>query len=353
MNILFVVPSMGFGGAEKVITILANHWVAKGNAVSIYITGSKEECSYSLDEGVRLDYFLRENKYSPLSLIRAIRKKALETKPDCVICFANDVCAYTCISLLGIAIPVYYSERNDPKRNYRTWKEKLFRQVVIRLAKGYVFQTEEARRWYGNRVQEKSCIILNPIEVGQLPYHNPACERKEIVSVGRLEAQKNQELLIKAFASIEKDFPEYVLTIYGEGHLRGKLEDLIQRLQLSGRVFLPGTEKEVHNKIKDASLFVLSSDYEGLPNALIEALAIGIPCISTDCSPGGARMLINDGVNGIIVPCGNQAKLAEAMKECLRSGEKRYSLGLHAHEIRKSVEIDKISNEWLSFLCSK
>ena len=182
------------------------------------------------------------------------------------------------------------------------------------------------------------------------PTHDFTVERKEIVTVGRLEPQKNQKLLINAFSELAKKFPDYTLVIYGEGSLRKKLEKYIESKGLKDRVFLPGAKNNIQEYIKDASLFVLSSDYEGIPNALIEAMAIGLPCVSTDCSPGGARELITNGENGVIVECRNSNELATAMARLLTDRESAKRMGTNAKKIYTRVDKNLVCNRWLDLI---
>lgn len=198
------------------------------------------------------------------------------------------------MAITGLHIPLIYSERNDPNRVNQRKVDKIYRKIVEHRADEFVFQTTGAQKCYPKKVQKRSVVILNPLDVTGFPTHDFTVEKKEIVTVGRLEPQKNQKLLINAFSELAKDFPDYTLIIYGEGSLRNELENYIISKGLQSKVVLPGVKNNIQEYIKDASLFVLSSDYEGIPNALIEAMAIGLPCVSTDCSPGGARELIAD-----------------------------------------------------------
>ena len=218
------------------------------------------------------------------------------------------------------------------------------------MADKIVFQTAGAQRFYSKRVQEKSTVILNPVNTNGFPRHDFSCEKSEIVSVGRLEAQKNRKLLIDAFELIASDFTEYQLTIYGEGSLRKELEDYVKAKGLQERVFLPGNQNNIQEHIKDASLFVLSSDYEGIPNALIEAMAIGLPCVSTDCSPGGARELIEEGISGLITPCSDVRKLSDAMRMMLSNKTYAKACGIEALRIREKTDVKKISEDWLRYI---
>lgn len=354
MKCLFVAPGMLFGGAERVMSILANEW-GKSNVESMILVTETEAISkYNLSNKVTMISCLEEKKRAKiphLVIIKRIRKICKEWQPDVVISFYNDLCALTALAITGLHIPLIYSERNDSNRTNQGKIDRLYRKIIENMADKIVFQTTGAQRCYSKSVQEKSTVILNPLNTCGFPIHDFSNEKHEIVSVGRLEPQKNQKLLIDAFALIANDFQEYQLTIYGEGSLRKELEDYIKAKGLQERVFLPGSKNNIQEHIKDASLFVLSSDYEGIPNALIEAMAIGLPCVSTDCSPGGARELIEDGVNGLITPCGDANKLSDAMRMMLSNKAYVKACGIEALKIHEKTDVRKISEDWLRYIC--
>lgn len=350
MKVMFVVPGLLYGGAERVISILSNQFIKNNIEVYIYVIATKERCVYEMDKGVRISYYLDDNNFSAYDLLKNIRIKTKIEKPDYIISFANDVCAYCCIATLGMNVPVIYSERNDPNNNYRTRKERLFRFIVKRFAQAFVFQTEGAKVCYRVKRNKKVSVILNPMECSNVPVHDFEKENKEIVSVGRLERQKNQKVLIDAFAMIANEFTDYILTIYGEGTLREQLEKQVNDRGLINRVRLPGAQKDIFDKIKGATVFVLSSDYEGLPNALIEAMAIGLPCVSTDCTPGGARELICSGINGEIVMTNNSTAIAEGLRRLLLEKELRVKYGKNALRIKDRINPNEIASQWISFM---
>lgn len=353
MKYLFVATGMRFGGAERVMSILANEWYSRGEKVRFFLTGTPAESSYPLSEGIKIVSSFQtaqEARFEQTVHIREIRKECLNWKPDVVVSFYNDICALTAIAIMGLNIPLIYSERNDPNKVNQRAVDKLYRKIVENKADKFVFQTEGAKKCYPDKVQRRSCVILNPLDTASFPIHDFANEEKKIVSVGRLETQKNQLLLIEAFSMIMDQISDFRLIIYGEGKLREKLENFIQQKGLQGRVFLPGAKSGIQDQIKNAALFVLSSDYEGIPNALIEAMAIGLPCVSTDCSPGGARVLIENEKNGLLVPCDDAEKLASAMIKMISDRELAKQCGENAYEIRSRVEASVIANRWLEFI---
>jgi glycosyltransferase involved in cell wall biosynthesis len=225
----------------------------------------------------------------------------------------------------------------------------MFQHVALRCARRIVFQTPGAMNCYGQNIQKKSTIILNPLDCEKLPERKAECIDNRIVTVGRLYPQKNHKMLINAF-SMSKAKETHSLHIYGEGSLRNELEKKIIEMNLTDKVFLEGTSKSVYEDIQNAKLFAFTSDYEGLPNALIEAMAIGIPCVSTDCSPGGAKMIINDGENGRLIECGNAEAFARALDDTLFNQEKQEKFSANGINIRHRVATGKITDEWLNFI---
>lgn len=352
MKIVFVTPGMNFGGAERVISILANIWCDMGHDVSMLITATNKPPVYKMNKKIKVEYFVDfdEKGISHFKLIAAIRKFVTKEKPDSVISFMNDVCAYTIIALMGTGIPVIYSERNDPNKTNQGKLEKIFRKIVEIGAKHIVFQTNGARNYYSKMVQRKSSIILNPVDLNKIPVRTiENINYSEIVSVGRLEPQKNQELLVDAFSIVCKKHNNIILKIFGDGTLKSRLQNRIVEQRLTDRVFLMGAKSDVLEQIKEAFCFVLSSDFEGLPNALIEAMCMGMPCISTDCSPGGAKELLGD-ERGIVVPCGNKEKLAEAIDMYLNNKDIALQYGQVAYELRQEIEANTIAKEWINLI---
>lgn len=322
MKIVFLSYLHGFGGAEKQNVMLANAMAEKGHDVTLISISADNNC-YQLNNKVKYEY-LPDRKTNVLRIATRyadIRKRLKEIKPDITINFWFQSAYMTAFMKKSITGKVIYSERGDPGDKEYSGALGIIRKIALPRIDGFVFQSKGAQSYFNASVQSRSTIIPNPVFVNAEEYPAVKTRRKAIVTVGRLHPQKNQQLLIHAFKLIADKIPEYTLEIYGDGELKEELQKLIDSLNLSNRVFLMGTSKEIHKLIYDASLFVLSSDYEGLPNTLIEAMALGIPSISTDCRPGGARQIIDDKENGIIVERNNAEKLAEAMHIILTEAE--------------------------------
>lgn len=322
MKIVFLSYLHGFGGAEKQNVMLANAMAEKGHDVTLISISADNNC-YQLNKKVKYE-FLPDRKTNALRIVTRyadIRNKLKEIKPDITINFWFQSAYMTALMSKNFTGKVIYSERGDPGDKEYSGALGIIRKITLPRIDGFVFQSKGAQSFFNASVQLRSTIIPNPVFVNEEDYPAVKTRRKAIVTVGRLHPQKNQKLLINAFKQIADKIPEYTLEIYGDGELKEELQNLIDGLNLSNRVFLMGTSKEIHKLIYDAALFVLSSDYEGLPNTLIEAMALGIPSISTDCRPGGARQIIDDTVNGIIVERNNVEKLAEAMQILLTEPE--------------------------------
>ena len=185
-----------------------------------------------------------------------------------------------------------------------------------------------------------------------MPEYYEGERRKVILSVGRLQEQKRTDVLIDAFAMIAERYADYNLELYGKGNLLDELKARVDSHGLSERVKFMGTSSTIFNDINDAALFALTSDFEGLPNALLEAMALGLPCVSTRCSPGGAEELIEDGKNGYLVPCGDAKALAERIDSMLCDYDKALAVGKEARKIRERAELQVIIDAWEEYINS-
>ena len=349
-----ITRAMTSGGAERVIAQLSNYFVTQDIHCRI-ITTDNCEVMYPLDEKIEIIPIGKRNDNKVIDRVqryKAIRKLVFSEKPDVVLSMPEDTGIYVILALLGTGIPVYVSERNNPWVMPDVKVTRFLRKVAYPFATGLIFQTEMAKSFFPQKIQKKGIVLQNPVDAARIPEPYIGKREKRFVAVGRLEPQKNFPLLIKAFADFNKKEPDYKLTIYGEGREREKLENLISSLNLENSVELPGRDKDVLNKINSASGFILSSDYEGMPNALIEAICMGMPVISTDCPSGGPRELIQNGVNGILIPTNDKEQLIYAMKECTNA-EKCKMFSSNAIKIKETVTSQKVFEEWYSYLFTR
>ncbi len=364
MKIVLFIPSLVGCGAERVIVNLANFLQSSGYDV-IMLNYRYNTSPYKLDENVKriflydrqdkqtflkkcLQYFFTRSyeRFNESRRISRLKKFVKSQNPDCYLVMLEQ----TTIDLLKlrkyISCPIIVSERNYPNNYPNNIKSKLYE--LAKLADGFVFQTESARDCYGSSVKN-STIIPNAINSDFLNIQSSLVKkRKAIVNVGRLEKQKNQELLIKAFA--QANLADYILEIYGDGPLKEDLQRIIYELGISNRVFLKGHVSNIKESILDASLFVLSSQYEGIPNVLLEAMALGLPCITTDFAGNGAKVLIENGKNGIIVPNNDEKELASAMSMVLKNASLADKFSKNSLQKIKQFYPEKIYCKWEQYI---
>ncbi|HEP1568818.1 TPA: glycosyltransferase [Streptococcus suis] len=347
MKIVFLSFLHGFGGAEKQNIALANEMAERGHSVWL-VSLSVDNVCYELSTKVKYIYLKDTAKGVGRLLARysAIKEFLSEIKPDITIHFWFQTAYLTSFMSKKVTGKIIYAERGDPGDKEYKGIMGLIRMISIPRIDYFIFQSKGAQEFFNQKVQRKSKIIMNPIFINDLEFPELICRRKVIVSVGRLHEQKNQKLLIMAFADISEQLEGYDLEIYGEGPLENELRILIQRLNLSKRIFLKGTCSEIHKKMIDASLFVLSSDYEGVPNTLLEAMALGLPVISTDCRPGGARYVINNKENGLLVPRNDKTALSNSMLWMLRNPQIAEKMGKSANNSVKEFSSEKIYDQW-------
>ncbi len=278
-----------------------------------------------------------------LRRIMRLRGTLKALQPDAVFSFLFKINIVTLIAGRGLGLRILVAERNHPRMQpaHPVWG--LLRRLTYPGAAQLLLQTEASRAAMPAALRDRGVVIANPIVAHQ---RRPEPEgQRRIAAVGRLEPQKGFDLLIAAFARIAARHPDWTLTIWGEGPLRGMLEADVARLGLEGRVLLPGLSRSPAAWIETASAFVLSSRYEGFANALAEAMAAGLPCVAFDCE-FGVDMMIKNGVNGLLVADGNMNELAQAMDQLLSNGCMRAKLGDAAREGAVRFSEGRILKDW-------
>ncbi|MGI9449530.1 MAG: glycosyltransferase family 4 protein [Geminicoccaceae bacterium] len=347
-----VITALGAGGAERVMTSMANHWVKSGHQVSLITYEEPEARSYyDLDNRVQLRRLdLADEHPSPTrGLIRTFRRilalrrclKAL--RPDVTIAFLTRVNIVTLLAASGQDLPVIVSERNHPDRQPLSRFWLWLRDRVYRRAAAIVYQTEGAKQCYPPELRAKGVVIANPL--GTIRKASQPADKRTLVAVGRLSKQKGFDLLLRAFADINADFPDWTLTIWGEGNERPALEALRDGLGLTSCVQMPGLSIGHGAWIDQAGLFVLSSRFEGMPNVLLEAMAAGLPVVAFDCALGPGEMIEHE-KNGILVAPENVDAMARNLSMLMADGAKRARLALEAEHSANAYQLETIMTDW-------
>lgn len=347
LDIVFVSNAMANGGAARVISVLAAELVARGRRVGVAVYRSHEG-EYILPCGVGMEYgSTASSRVSKLRRIVWLRDVARRNPRATIVAFEYFVNMQTIIACAGLPNRVIVSERNDPARVGAGFPNGWLREWLYRRASVLVCQTRDASAFFSNKVRKT--VILNPIKE-DLPGPWKGERRKTVVSFCRLEAQKNLPLLLRAFARFRESHPDYTLEVYGDGHEHDALAALAEELGLSSSAaILPG-RPDVHDAVRDAAMFVLPSDYEGLSNSMLEAMAMGLPVICTDCPCGGARMVIRDGENGLLTPVGDEGALLAAM--CRVADEEGLAgrLSHNGSALREALSAEKICTQWMDVI---
>ena len=350
MKLTIFIGGLSGGGAEHVACNLANYLTQKGHIVEL-ITPSDDEATYPLEKGIRRLILLRqeERRNDVMNQIkRTVRLRRYMRSSDT----DEYLVMLPAVSIMLLALhwhtqaPIVFSERSDPEKYSKLLQYSL--RYFVRYAKGGAFQTEYALNWYRPYLKGAPVQII-PNAVSQRFTENTTVveERdRKITAVGRLAEGKNFALLINAFAQIHNDFPSYRLVIYGEGPLRGELEELARQKGVAEYVDMPGYVSDVADKIAESAAYVSSADYEGMSNSTIEAMALGIPCIVTDCASGGPRFLIQSGFTGLLFPPGSEEGLVKALRTVLGDSDLAERLGKNARLIRERLSPETIYAQW-------
>ena len=342
-RIVIVLSSIATGGAERVAATMANAWRDRGHEVWLVATYlGPRTVSYPLHPDVSV-LFLSETSLGagwsrwPLALrkTRALRAILSAIRPDVIISFLTNVNVLSIIAHANTRIPLIISERTDPRHDTELpLALRLARTLCYRFADALVVQTAAAARRYGAQLRgaPRITVIHNPLPAQLAASATRTGQDGEagcVIAMGRLTAEKGYAKLIEAFGCAFGEDPAWQLRIWGDGPLRTDLQSVVDRLQLAERVQLCGLTSQPWAALAAGQIFVLSSEYEGFPNAMLEAMALGLPCIAFDC-PSGARELADGGRAALLVPCGDVAALAAALRELAGDRELRSALGARA-----------------------
>lgn len=357
MRIACVIATNSSGGAERVMSIITKYFAESGNATFL-INWDRDSNFYDIDKKVKViklgneypEFIAATNHFTKCTRgIKALKDCFLKIKPDVVIPFLihSEILAIEACRQLNI--PVVTSVRNGV--SHYTWWQQQYRRIRYPQIAGVVFQSAKISQYKDFEHVRNKAVIMNPIDLNAVNV-NRAVKRdyNKIVSVGRLTKQKNQILLLKAFCKIHDTYKNTHLHIFGDGEMREELKQVIDDLGLLNCVKLEGIVLNATALHNDAGMFVLSSDMEGFPNALTEAMANGIPSISSDFDTGVASELIVSGVNGYTFLVGNKEDLVQKMSRILSDNRLADKMGENARGIVNKLDYRVIGNEWVSFI---
>lgn len=345
---IFFIGTLCNGGAERVVSILAGYMAKQGLDVEI-LTYYDKPVSYVLNPKVKHTVVEKmTGTGNKLSNFFAVRKYFKENA-KVVLSFLAPFNIMAIAANMGNGVPIIVADRNDPTKVPSNQWLRAARDILYRFATGIVVQTQKNKTYFSKVVQKKTKVIYNPVDLKENAGIALKCKKeKKIVTAGRLMPQKNQKMMIQAFANVLKKHPDYKLLIYGEGPEKRELENLCIQLGVEKKVLLPGNVTDIHEQMKDAEIFVLSSDYEGMPNALIEAMCLGLPVISTKVS--GATDLVIDHENGILIEIDHQEQLEKAMLELIENKELEEKLARNAIKLNENLEVSKIMRQWTDLI---
>ena len=389
-EIIFIIKVMHGGGAERVISLLSHAAAEKENKVSLILTHQSKADAVlrDIDERINIISIIDEissTKSSPIlpRLImlwaRLIGKLGFKDKSSVLkyhsrnfdsvkwlknffknrkktsaVAFLYDSIFFTLLAKTK-STRVIISERGDPAQSSDSKTVAAFMKTEFSKASGIVFQSPDAQKWYEDNASVKGTVIFNPIKP-DLPEPFKGERKKRIVNFCRISDQKNLIMLVDAFAEFHKDFPEYELDIIGDSvgnNAEGYIDSVKNRIKLQNCdscIHIYPSRSDIHEYINDYAMFVSSSDYEGMSNSMLEAMAMGLPCVCTDCPAGGARAVIKDGENGLLTPVGDSHALYLAMKRIAENPELANKLSQSSVKIRDEQSVDKIIKKWMELI---
>ena len=360
-KIAFHLNCLERGGAERVVTNLANRFAEEGYDVYVTVEWIGED-EFKLDPRVHhVNVGLKpedeaKGRWTKFCLrIQYLRAFLKKVQPDILCAFMHRPNFRALTAGLGLPVPIIISIRNDPKEFYSSRTDQLQIRLLFPHAAGCVYQTADQREFFKPFLQENSRVILNPVNDKYINLPDPDYDHQEkvVVQSSRLVDFKNQAMLLRAFARVHAEHPDWSLVIYGGDAGDGtkeRLEAIIAEHDAADWMHLAGSTDRLDELIPKASIYALPSNYEGMPNALMEAMAMGLPCVATDCPAGAPRVLIEDGVNGLLVPVGDEDAMAAALTRLIENPALRESIGRNARKIREIASTDVIYGQWKAYM---
>ena len=354
-TIAFYIGSLARGGAEHVMVNLATYFKSQGYKVYL-VTKLIDEPEYEVPQGViRIiaDITKEEETDSRISNLKNRIKKLKniwkEIKPDIIVSFIRKNNLMAIASARGLNIPVVVGIRSNPARELKGRFFKTLSFFMFRFSSGIIMQTTAGVEFLPGYLKKKAVVMPNSIDGS---FIDDVCEKErkpEIVVVGRIDNNKNQKMVLKVFDEIKDKYLDWSLHLYGDGESKEEFENKYR----DERIVFHGQVSGVKDYIKDASVFVLPSKQEGMPNALIEAMALGLACISTDCPCGGPADLIRQDENGILIPVDDEKKLKDQLERLMSDADLRDRLGKEATKISKILSPDIVNAKWKEYIESK
>ncbi|HEX2826100.1 MAG TPA: glycosyltransferase [Burkholderiales bacterium] len=354
MNIALVIASLGTGGAERVMSELANHFAERGDRVTLITLDTIDLDAYPLApniERVALG-LVRESTDLGRALamnwqrLRAVRRAVRHTGARTVLSFEERTNVLVVVATLGLSVRRVVSERTDPTHHEIGVVWAVLRRLTYPLADAVVVQTARLLPWARRAALRRRAAhaIPNPLRTLKGCARAGGAREPVIAALGRLWLEKGHDVLIRAFAAVAPDYPEWRLTIVGEGPEREALTALAASLGVADRVALPGWMDVPEEVLACAGVFVMSSRYEGFPNALLEAMGAGLPVISTAC--GGTEEMIEEGRNGYVVPIDDVTALAAALRRLLGDPALRERLAADARTAAQRYSPHRVVPMW-------
>lgn len=358
-KIAFHLNCLEQGGAERVVSNLANQFAAEGYEVLV-ATEWVGENEFSLDArvrrvlvGLRPEDERRGRVSKFFRRVRYLKDFMKKERPDVLIAFAHRANYRALMAAPGTGVPVVISVRTDPVGHYDKFSDKVQIPLLFPRAAGCVFQTTGQKEFFRPYLQDNSVIIVNPLNPKYLHVPAPAARDKSVVQSARLVDFKNQPMLLEAFSKVHEKHPDYVLKIYGGDSGDGTkeiLERIIAEKGAQDWIFLMGASDALEKELPRGAVYAFSSDWEGMPNALLEAMALGMPIVATDCPCGGPRTVMTDGVNGLLVPIKNPEALAAGICRLIEDRALAERLGQEARKIGELANPEAVFAQWKTYL---
>ena len=347
-KLLFYISTIRGGGAARVMVNIANGLSSRGYEIC-FVTNFPSDHEYVLKEDIRRINI--EEKESNKGFLeknyrrtKALRKIVRAESPGACIAFMVENNIRLILATAAIRTKTIVSVRNDPAREYNRKGFRLFANLLYSKADCIIFQTKDAQRWFSKSVRKKSRVIINQID--SRFFCDSDSPGSYIVACGRLVKQKDYPMLLHAFKSVLHELPGEQLMIYGEGELKDELVNLTKKLCIDSSVHFEGYESNMQEVYRNAKILVLTSQYEGMPNVLLEALASSVPVVSTDCPCGGPRMVIEDGVNGFLVPVGDSLRTSEAIVRIIGNENTLKTMRKESYITAQSFHPENILDNW-------